>query len=130
VAQVYWYEGGRGRLEDLRASCPVRTDIDPMLRCVVLAEAAVVLQRRPHADAYIGIAYAPRGVAEQAARLLDKFGVPPVARDLLADLTAQAASLPSRRTVDAHPGRPRSRPPDAGPCPGHRAVQAGIVAGH
>jgi hypothetical protein len=85
AAQVYWYEPDRpGRWEDLRASCPVRTDIGPVLRCVVLAEAAVILARRPHADAYIGIDFAPRGVGAPAASILDRFGVPRVARDLLA----------------------------------------------
>jgi hypothetical protein len=68
----------------LRASCPVRTDISPVLRCVVLAEAAVILARRPHADAYIGIDFAPRGVGAAAEGILDRFGVPPVACDLLA----------------------------------------------
>lgn len=82
AAQVHWYEG-RSRHEDLRASCPVRTDIDPMLRCVVLAEALVVLQRRPHADGYIGISFAPRGVAEQARDVLAKFGLPAAAYGLL-----------------------------------------------
>jgi hypothetical protein len=85
AAEVYWYEPDRpGRWEDLRASCPVRTDISPVLRCVVLAEAAVILARRPHADAYIGIDFAPRGVGAAAAGILDRFGVPPAARDLLA----------------------------------------------
>jgi hypothetical protein len=85
AAQVYWYEADSpGRWEDLRASCPVRTDISPVLRCVVLAEAVVILGRRPHAEAYFGIDFAPRGVGAAAAGILDRFGVPLVARDLLA----------------------------------------------
>jgi hypothetical protein len=82
AAQIYWHEG-RSRLDDLRGSCPVRTDIAPMLRCVVLAEAAVLLGRRPHVDAYIDIADAPAGVAAEAARVLQKFGVPARAYHLL-----------------------------------------------
>ena len=82
AAQVYWNEG-RSRLDDMRGSCPVRTDIAPMLRCVVLAEAAVLLARRPHADAYIEIGDAPAGVAAEAARVLRKFGLPARAYDLL-----------------------------------------------
>ena len=82
AAQVYWNEG-RSRLDDLRGSCPVRTDIAPMLRCVVLAEAAVLLARRPHAGAYIEIGDAPAGVAAEAARVLQKFGLPARAYDLL-----------------------------------------------
>ena len=85
AAQVHWYEG-RSRHEELRASCPVRTDIDPMLRCVVLAEAMVVLQRRPHAAGYIGISYAPRGVAAEAADVLGKFGLPAAVYGLLSRL--------------------------------------------
>jgi hypothetical protein len=82
AAQVYWNEG-RSRLDDLRGSCPVRTDIAPMLRCVVLAEAAVLLARRPHTDAYIDIADAPAGVAAEAARVLRKFEIPAPAYHLL-----------------------------------------------
>jgi hypothetical protein len=82
AAQVYWTEG-RSRLDDLRGSCPVRTDIAPMLRCAVLAEAAVLLARRPHADAYIEIGEAPAGVATEAARVLQKFGLPARAYHLL-----------------------------------------------
>jgi hypothetical protein len=83
AAQVYWYEG-RSRWEDLRGGCPVRTDIAPALRCVVLAEATVLLLRRPHASAYIGIEDAPAGVAAQAAQVIRKFGLPGKAYDLLA----------------------------------------------
>lgn len=82
AAQVYWYEG-RSRLDDLRASCPVRTDIDPALRCVVLAEATVLLKRRPHADAYIGIGTAPPGVARLASAVLQQFSLPRAAYRLL-----------------------------------------------
>jgi hypothetical protein len=82
AAQVYWNEG-RSRLDDMRGSCPVRTDIAPMLRCVVLAEAAVLLARRPYADAYIEIGDAPAGVAAEAARVLQKFGLPARAYHLL-----------------------------------------------
>ncbi len=82
AAQIYWYQG-RTSWENLRASCPVRTDIPPVLRCVVLAEAAVLLCRRPHLDAYIGIDSAPAGVAPDAARILGNFGLPPEAYRLL-----------------------------------------------
>jgi hypothetical protein len=75
AAHVYWYEG-RSRLDDLRGSCPVRADIPPMLRCVVLAEAAVLLSRRPHVEAYIGTDEAPLGVAAEAARVLKQFDLP------------------------------------------------------
>jgi hypothetical protein len=75
AAQIYWYEG-RSRLDDLRASCPVRTDIDSVLRCVVLAEATVLLKRRPHVDTYIGIAAAPSGVAAEASAVLRQFSLP------------------------------------------------------
>jgi hypothetical protein len=54
-----------------------------MLRCVVLAEATVLLQRRPHADAYIGVDDAPSGVAAQAAQVLRKFDIPGRACHLL-----------------------------------------------
>ena len=82
AAQVYWYEG-RSRLDDLRGACPVRTDIAPMLRCVVLAEATVLLRRRPHAGAYIGVDEAPPGVAAEAAQVLRKFDIPGRACHLL-----------------------------------------------
>jgi hypothetical protein len=78
AAQIYWYEG-RSRLDDLRASCPVRTDIDSVLRCVVLAEAIVLLKRRPHLDAYIGIGAAPPGVAAEASAVLQQFSLPKAA---------------------------------------------------
>jgi hypothetical protein len=82
AAQIYWYEG-RSSWEDLRAACPVRTDIPPVLRCAVLAEAAVLLCRRPHIEAYIGIDDAPPGVAAEAARILGNFGLPPEAYRIL-----------------------------------------------
>lgn len=82
AAQVYWYEG-RSRSDDLRGGCTVRTDIAPALRCVVLAEAAVLLQRRPHASTYIAAADAPSGVASEAAQVLRKFGLPVHAYHLL-----------------------------------------------
>lgn len=82
AAQVYWHEG-RSRWDDLRGECPVRTDIAPMLRCVVLAEATVLLARRPHADAYIGVDDAPSGVAAAAAQVLRKFDIPARACHLL-----------------------------------------------
>lgn len=75
AAHVYWQEG-RSRLDDLQGCCPVRTDIPPMLLCVVLAEAAVLLSRRPHVESYIGIDEAPRGVAAAAAAVLKQFDVP------------------------------------------------------
>ena len=82
AAQIYWYEG-RSRWEDMRASCPIRTDIPPMLRCAVLAEAVVLLSRRPYVHAYIGVDEAPAGVAPEAAQTLGKFGVPPEVYPLL-----------------------------------------------
>jgi hypothetical protein len=82
AAQIYWYEG-RSRLDDLRGSCPVRTDLSPKLRCVVLAEAIVLLGRRPHIGAYIGIDHAPRGVAAEAAAVLGQFDLPQSALALL-----------------------------------------------
>jgi hypothetical protein len=82
VAQIYWYEG-RSRLDDLRASCPVRTDVDSVLRCVVFAEAIVLLKRRPHVDAYIGVGTAPPGVAADASAVLQQFSLPRAAYRLL-----------------------------------------------
>ena len=82
AAQIFWYEG-RSRLDDPRASCPVRTDIDSVLRCVVLAEAIVLLKRRPHVDAYIGIGTGPAGVAADASAVLRQFSVPWAAYRLL-----------------------------------------------
>ena len=82
AAQIYWYEG-RSRQDDLRGACPVRTDVSPMLRCVVLAEASVLLGRRPHVQAYIGIDDAPPGVAAEAAALLQQCGLPRSALALL-----------------------------------------------
>ena len=75
AAHIHWYEG-RSRFDDLRGSCPVRTDIPPMLRCVVLAEAQASLSRRPHIEAYIGIDEAPAGVAADAAATLKQFDLP------------------------------------------------------
>lgn len=82
AAHVYWYEG-RNRLDDLRGACPVRTDVSPKLRCVVLAEATVLLGRRPHTEAYIGIDDAPPGVAAEAAAVLRQFDLPRSALTLL-----------------------------------------------
>jgi hypothetical protein len=82
AAQIYWYEG-RSRLDDMRASCPVRTDIGSVLRCVVLAEAIVLLKRRPHVDTYIGISVAPPGVATAASAVLQQFSLPQDAYRLL-----------------------------------------------
>jgi hypothetical protein len=82
AAQIYWYEGCSS-WEDLRAACPVRSDIPPVLRCAVLAEAVVLLCRRPHVEAYIGIDDAPPGVAAEAARILGNFGLPPEAYRML-----------------------------------------------
>lgn len=75
AAQIYSYEG-RSKLDDLRVACPVRTDVAPMLRCVVLAEAAILLSRTPHVQTYIGIDNAPPGVAAEAAAVLRTFDVP------------------------------------------------------
>lgn len=82
AAQIYWSEG-RSRLDDLRAECPVRTDLPPALRCVVLAEATVLLQRRPHFEGYIFTDEAPAGAAREAAAVLSHFDVPRSARYLL-----------------------------------------------
>lgn len=82
AAQVYWREG-RSRLDDLRGECPVRTDLPSPLRCVVLAEAAVLLLRRPHQSGYVLVDQAPGGVAAEAAALLNLFDVPPRTLDLL-----------------------------------------------
>ena len=82
AAHIYWYEG-HNRLDDLRGACPVRTDVSPKLRCVVLAEAIVLLGRRPHAQAYIGIDDAPPGVAAEAAAVLRQFDLPRSALALL-----------------------------------------------
>jgi hypothetical protein len=82
AAHIYWYEG-RSSLDDLRGACPVRTDVSPKLRCVVLAEATVLLGRRPHVDAYIGVDDAPPGAAAEAAAVLKQFDLPRSALALL-----------------------------------------------
>lgn len=82
AAHVYWYEG-RSNLDDLRGACPVRTDVSPKLRCVVLAEAIVLLGRRPHVEAYVGIDDAPPGIAAEAAAVLKQFDLPRSALALL-----------------------------------------------
>jgi hypothetical protein len=82
AAHVYWYEG-RSSLDDLRGACPVRTDISPKLRCVVLAEAIVLLGRRPHVEAYLRIDDAPPGIAAEAAAVLSQFDLPRSALALL-----------------------------------------------
>jgi hypothetical protein len=82
AAQIYWRDG-RSRLDDLRAECPVRTDLPGPLRCVVLAEATILLLRRPHMQGYIHIDQAPANLAEDAAAVLRKFDVPPPTFDLL-----------------------------------------------
>jgi len=82
AAHVYWYEG-RSSLDDLRGACPVRSDVSPKLRCVVLAEAIVLLGRRPHVEAYVGIDDAPPGVAAEAAAVLSQFDLPRSALALL-----------------------------------------------
>lgn len=82
AAHIYWYEG-RSSLDDLRGACPVRTDVSPKLRCVVLAEATVLLGRRPHVETYIGIDDAPPGVAAEAAAVLRQFDLPRSALALL-----------------------------------------------
>ena len=70
-------------LDDLRGACPVRSDVSPKLRCVVLAEAIVLLGRRPHVEAYVGIDDAPPGVAAEAAAVLSQFDLPRSALALL-----------------------------------------------
>ena len=61
----------------------MRTDIPSLLRCVVLAEAAVLLSRRPRVEGYIAIDDAPPGVVAEAAGELRKFGLPRSAYHLL-----------------------------------------------
>jgi hypothetical protein len=82
AAQIYWYED-RSSPDDLRGACPVRADVSPKLRCVVLAEASVLLGRRPQVEAYISVDDAPPGVAAAAAALLKQFDLPRSALALL-----------------------------------------------
>lgn len=82
VAEIYWVEG-RGWWEDLRGSCPIRTDLPSELRCAALAEAAVLLMRRPHWSGYISIATAVPGVMDAAAQHLRSVGAPPECFGLL-----------------------------------------------
>jgi len=82
AAEIYWSRG-RSRLDDPRGHCPVRTDLTDPLRCVVLAEAFVLLGRRPHVHADIKIAEPPPGVTGEAARVLTEFGLPQLAFRLL-----------------------------------------------
>lgn len=83
LAQIYWREG-RGWWEDLRGSCPIRTDLPVELRCAGLAEAAVLLMRRPHWTGYIQVAMAEPGVMDEAAQQLRSVGAPPECFGLLA----------------------------------------------
>jgi hypothetical protein len=76
VAEIYWVEG-RGWWEDMRGSCPIRTDLPCELRCAALAEAAVLLMRRPHWSGYISVAVAVPGVMDAAAQQLRSVGAPP-----------------------------------------------------
>jgi hypothetical protein len=76
VAEIYWTEG-RGWWEDRRGSCPIRTDLPCELRCAALAEAAVLLMRRPHWSGYISIAAADPDVMDAAAQHLRSVGAPP-----------------------------------------------------
>jgi hypothetical protein len=82
VAQIYWHEG-RGWWEDLRGSCPIRTDLPDALRCAALAEAAVLLMRRPHWSDYLHVGLAQPDVVDDAARLLRAAGAPPACFGLL-----------------------------------------------
>jgi hypothetical protein len=76
VAQIYWREG-RGWWEDRRGSCPIRCDLPAELRCAALAEAAVLLGRRPHWTGYIYVGAAPSEVMDEAAQLLRSVAAPP-----------------------------------------------------
>jgi hypothetical protein len=76
VAEIYWVEGRRW-WEDMRGSCPIRTDLPCELRCAALAEAAVLLMRRPHWSGYISVAVAVPGVMDAAAQQLRSVGAPP-----------------------------------------------------
>jgi hypothetical protein len=75
VAQIYWNQG-RGWWEDLRGSCPIRTDLPDDLRCTALAETAALLTRRPHWSGYIRIDTAEPGVMDEAARQLRSVSAP------------------------------------------------------
>jgi hypothetical protein len=75
VAQIYWTEG-RGWWEDLRGHLPIRSDLPRPLLCAVLAEAAVLLLRRPHWSGYLTVGTAPAGVSAEAARVLDRLDAP------------------------------------------------------
>jgi hypothetical protein len=66
-----------------RGRCSVRANLPDPLRCVVLAEAMVLLSRRPLVNAQIAIAEPPPGVAAEAASLLDEFDLPKQAKYLL-----------------------------------------------
>jgi hypothetical protein len=83
VAEIYWTEG-RGWWEDLRGSCPIRTDLPCDLRCAALAEAAVLLLRRPHWSGSISIATAAPDVMDAAAQQLRSVSAPPECFGLLA----------------------------------------------
>ena len=82
AAQIYWREG-RGWWEDLRGSCPIRTDLPAELRCAALAEAAVLLTRRPHWSGYISIGRAEPDVMDAAAQQLRSVQAPPECFGLL-----------------------------------------------
>jgi hypothetical protein len=75
VAEIYWTEG-HGWWEDLRGHLPIRSDQPRSLLCAVLAEAAVLLLRRPHWSGYLMIDTAPAGVSAEAARTLDHLDAP------------------------------------------------------
>jgi hypothetical protein len=83
VAQIYWREG-RGWWEDLRGSCPIRTDLPVELRCAGLAEAAVLLMRRPYWAGYIQVDVAEPDVMDEAAGHLRSVSAPPECFGLLA----------------------------------------------
>ncbi len=81
AAEIAWTPGRHGNRP--RGRCSVRVDLPDPLRCVVLAEAIVLLGRRPVADARIAIADPPPGVAAEAASVLNEFGLPKQALYLL-----------------------------------------------
>jgi hypothetical protein len=81
AGEIAWTPGRHGGRPRVR--CSVRADLPNPLRCVVLAEAIVLLSRRPAADARIAISDPPPGIAAEAASLLNEFGLPKQALYLL-----------------------------------------------
>jgi hypothetical protein len=82
AAEISWTHG-RLRGSQPRGHCYVRMDLPDPLRCVVLAEAIVLLSRRPHAAAQIAITEPPAGIAADAAALLVEYSLPRQALHML-----------------------------------------------